>query len=165
MKRVIGVAGDTITCCDDQGRILVNGVPLDEGDYIAPRRANIACNGPMISTCEWTAGPVPDGSVFVMGDNRANSADSTVHLCLEGETDCTDDPFVDVDLVVGKVVRRSCGRPRTSTSSAPPTRSPTSPTRTDPDDLVSDAAARLDRTPRRRALRLRARPAPPRHRG
>ena len=30
VKRVIGVAGDTITCCDDQGRISVNGTPLDE---------------------------------------------------------------------------------------------------------------------------------------
>ena len=33
VKRVIGVAGDTIQCCDDQGRIEVNGVPLDEKDY------------------------------------------------------------------------------------------------------------------------------------
>ncbi len=30
VKRVIGVAGDTITCCDDEGRLMVNGVPLDE---------------------------------------------------------------------------------------------------------------------------------------
>ena len=33
VKRVIGVAGDTIKCCDEQGPDLVNGVPLDEKDY------------------------------------------------------------------------------------------------------------------------------------
>ena len=42
VKRVIGVAGDTITCCDDQGRIMVNGVPLDEAAYIQRRRTSPA---------------------------------------------------------------------------------------------------------------------------
>jgi signal peptidase I len=104
VKRVIGVEGDVVTCCDEQGRILVNGKPLDEDGYIAPRGPGVACNGPMIP-CNpgWTAGPVPAGKVFVMGDNRDDSADSTVHLCLPDEVDCTRDPYVDVDLVVGKV--------------------------------------------------------------
>ena len=41
VKRVVGVAGDIITCCDDQGRIMVNGEPLDEKGYTRPtgRRA------------------------------------------------------------------------------------------------------------------------------
>ena len=39
MKRVIGVAGDTITCCDDQGRISVNGTPIDEKGYALPVRS------------------------------------------------------------------------------------------------------------------------------
>ena len=102
VKRVVGVEGDVITCCDDQGRILVNGVPLDEDDYIAERPPGVTCNGPMVP-CDWTAGPVPAGKLFVMGDNRSDSADSTVHLCLPDEVDCSRDPYVDVDDVVGKV--------------------------------------------------------------
>ena len=34
VKRVIGVEGDVITCCDDEGRIAVNGEPLDESGYV-----------------------------------------------------------------------------------------------------------------------------------
>ena len=102
VKRVIGVAGDTITCCDHQGRISVNGEPLDEDAYI--REQGTRCNGPMVGNCDWEAGPVPEGSVFVMGDNRGHSADSSVHTCRADETDCVPgDEFVPTDLVVGKV--------------------------------------------------------------
>ena len=102
VKRVIGVAGDTIKCCDAKGRVMVNGVALDEKDYA--RKGNGAdCFGPMIG-CNWEAGPVPEGTIFVMGDNRSHSADSTVHMCREATTDCVEGgEFVPVDLVVGKV--------------------------------------------------------------
>jgi signal peptidase I len=104
VKRVIGVAGDTITCCDNQGRLSVNGVPIDESGYTRPGTIDQHdCYGPMTSNCSWSVGPVPKGNVFVMGDNRAHSADSTVHMCLQGETECTKNPYVDVDSVVGKV--------------------------------------------------------------
>ncbi len=103
VKRVIGVGGDTITCCDKAGRISVNGIALKE-----PYLANAAaCNGPMpIAACKggWTAGPVPEGDLFVMGDHRDMSADSSFHMCSKQETECTPgEEYVSTDLVVGKV--------------------------------------------------------------
>jgi signal peptidase I len=100
VKRVIGVAGDTIRCCDRQGRITVNGYPLEEHGYA--RKGGGKCFGPMIG-CHWKAGPVPEGTIFVMGDNRNNSADSSFHLCRDSECD-PEEGFVPVDLVVGKVL-------------------------------------------------------------
>src|SRR6187431_1337699 len=86
VKRVIGVAGDTVVCCDDLGRLSVNGTAVDETGYTIPGQIDQHdCFGPMTGNCSWSVGPVPEGTVFVMGDNRAHSADSTVHMCLEGE--------------------------------------------------------------------------------
>ncbi len=104
VKRVIGVEGDVIKCCDDQGRILVNGVPLKEKDFI--QQDGQACDGPMVTQCgaDWKAGPIPKGRIFVMGDNRGHSADSSEHMCPPSETDCVPgEEFVPADLVVGKV--------------------------------------------------------------
>jgi signal peptidase I len=102
VKRVIGVEGDVIHCCDDQGRIEVNGQALDEDGYVKnPDRVD--CRGPRgPGACEWTAGPVPEGHIFEMGDNRENYLDSSAHMCNPG-ADCNQDPYVPVDLVVGKV--------------------------------------------------------------
>lgn len=71
VKRVIGVGGDEVKCCDRQGRITVNGVPLNEKSYLA--------HGEQPSMIDFDV-KVKPGYIWVQGDNRSNSADSRVHL-------------------------------------------------------------------------------------
>lgn len=102
VKRVIGTPGDTVMCCDADGRLEINGVAIDEDDFIRPQRR---CDGPMPNGCEedWSV-TVPEDRLFVMGDNRNASADSSDRLCDSGQERCDPDrAFVPVDLVVGKV--------------------------------------------------------------
>ncbi len=70
VKRVIGVPGDRVACCDTQGRVTVNGVPLTEQSYIYP--------GDAPSTLKFDI-TVPQGRLFVLGDHRSDSADSRYH--------------------------------------------------------------------------------------
>ncbi|WP_422116952.1 signal peptidase I [Brachybacterium sp. UNK5269] len=66
VKRVIAVGGDRVECCDDAGSLLLDGVPLVE-PYLAPGTAPSETRFDLL---------VPEGRMFVLGDNRADSTDS-----------------------------------------------------------------------------------------
>lgn len=88
VKRVIGLPGDHVVCCDATGRLTVNGTPLDEpylfpGDTPSEVRFDIS---------------VPPGRLWVMGDHRSDSGDSRDHLGDPGGG------TVPLDRLVGRVV-------------------------------------------------------------
>ncbi|MDK7749770.1 signal peptidase I [Brevibacterium sp. UMB10442] len=73
VKRVIGVAGDRVKCCNDDGKLLVNGEPLDE-PYLAGAGEG-GSDGARASDVDFDV-EVPPDRLWLMGDNRANSTDS-----------------------------------------------------------------------------------------
>jgi len=88
IKRVIGVGGDTVRCCNADGKIEVNGVAVTEPYIYA---------GDKPSDSDFTV-TIPQGFIWVMGDHRGASADSRFH---------TDDPnkgMVPLDKVTGRAL-------------------------------------------------------------
>jgi signal peptidase I len=86
VKRVIGLPGDTVACCDPQGRVTVNGIALNESSYVHD-------DSYWPGTCPKTPDPssrcfapvrVAAGTLWVMGDHRAVSDDSRRHLGAPG---------------------------------------------------------------------------------
>jgi signal peptidase I len=91
VKRLIGLPGDHVTCCTVDGQLEVNGVAIDE-PYIKVPAAESAASGIEFDIV------VPEDSLWVMGDNRYNSADSRYNQDEPGKG------FVPVDKVVGRAV-------------------------------------------------------------
>ena len=76
VKRVIGLPGDHVVCCNASGQITVNGVPLSESSYIYP--------GDVPSSMRFNV-VVPPGRLWVMGDDRADSDDSRYRATAPGD--------------------------------------------------------------------------------
>jgi len=86
IKRVIGIGGDQVLCCDSDGKLTVNGEIIDE-PYLYPGDA------PSSSSFDVQ---VPDGFIWVMGDHRGASADSRFN------TDDANKGFVPLSAVTGR---------------------------------------------------------------
>jgi signal peptidase I len=89
VKRVIGLPGDHVVCCDGGGRITVNGTALPEQSYLHP--------GDDPSELRFDV-EVPAGRLWLMGDHRADSLDSRAHLGAPGGG------TVSLDRVIGRVM-------------------------------------------------------------
>ncbi len=87
IKRVIGVPGDHVACCNAAGDVTVNGVALHEQSYLFPG------NPPSMQRFSVT---VPPGRLWVMGDHRNVSSDSRGHMGDPG------DGTIPEDMVVGR---------------------------------------------------------------
>jgi signal peptidase I len=111
IKRVIGLPGDVVVCCDDENRITVNGYALDESEYLYVDSDDIQINP---SDVEFKI-VVPADRIFVMGDHRDVSADSRCHLSdlstngRKGEV-----AFVPIENVVGPAFAIAAPFDRTS---------------------------------------------------
>ncbi|HEU0207299.1 MAG TPA: signal peptidase I [Pseudolysinimonas sp.] len=92
IKRVIGLPGDVVACCNAYGQMTVNGVPLDESKYL-----KLPPGVTKVSKDDFSV-TVPPNSLWVMGDNRYNSADSRYNRDKPGNG------FVPYDDVVGRAV-------------------------------------------------------------
>ena len=69
IKRVIGLPGDHVVCCDKERRLVINDVPITE-PYLKP--------GDVASSLDFDI-TVPADHVWVMGDHRSDSEDSRFH--------------------------------------------------------------------------------------
>jgi signal peptidase I len=91
IKRVIGLPGDTVACCNEFGQMTVNGIPLEEPYVQLPPNTSAVSKDDFEVT-------VPEDSLWVMGDNRYNSQDSRYNT--QGPTK----GFVPFENVVGRAI-------------------------------------------------------------
>lgn len=107
VKRIIGLPGETVACCDATGRVTIDGEPLDEL-YLSEdhpyQPGSLDCESATRSTRCFAPIAVPEGSYLVLGDHRSRSADSVVGCRgAASAPDCA--RFVERGDVIGRVVQ------------------------------------------------------------
>jgi signal peptidase I len=87
VKRVVAVGGQTVKCCDSQGRVQVSDAG-PTGPFRSLDEPFTYLHDPDGPEMPFTAVTVPHGRLWVMGDHRTNSADSRFH-CIAGQDQAT----------------------------------------------------------------------------
>jgi signal peptidase I len=121
IKRVIGLPGDKVACCDAQGRVTVNSVPLTERSYLYPGDAPSEIRFNIV---------VPPGRLWVMGDHRLISDDSRNHLGTPGGGTIPENAVIGRAFVIIWPISRwrilpipaTFEQPKLSATAAPPAR-------------------------------------------
>lgn len=105
VKRVIGLPGETVACCDAAGRVTVDDAPLEE-PYVSEdlpfQPGSLDCESVVRSARCFPPIAVPEGSYLVLGDHRSGSADSVV-ACRGAPSAAGCARFVDRGHVIGRV--------------------------------------------------------------